>query len=143
MLQIGYRTMRKWLNILLYVGLMMFGTAAEAQSYATNSVLKDGSIYKIGVVKDGVYRITFDELTTAGIDVNTLNLNKIKCLLERYTFSSNSMTDNELKSQAVGDFGSILAQIPIVRKKVSDELHSAASQKNFFLFLKKIFFCSS
>ncbi|MBO7074826.1 MAG: type IX secretion system sortase PorU [Bacteroidales bacterium] len=77
MLQIGYRTMRKWLNILLYVGLMMFGTAAEAQSYATNSVLKDGSIYKIGVVKDGVYRITFDELTTAGIDVNTLNLNKI------------------------------------------------------------------
>jgi hypothetical protein len=69
--------MRKFLDILILVALMTSVTAAKAQGFATNSVLNDGTIYKIGVVKDGVYRITFDELMTAGIDVNTLNINKI------------------------------------------------------------------
>lgn len=50
-------------------------------------------------------------------DNYALCLDKIKVILERYNFSSNMMTDNELKSQVVGDFGAILAQMPIVRKK--------------------------
>lgn len=66
-------------------------------------------------------------------DNYALSLDKIKVILERYNFSSNMMTDNELKSQVVGDFGAILAQMPIVRKKVSDELHSVASQKNVII----------
>ena len=66
-------------------------------------------------------------------DNYALSLDKIKVILERYNFSSNMMTDKELKSQVVGDFGAILAQMPIVRKKVSDELHSVASQKNVII----------
>lgn len=66
-------------------------------------------------------------------DNYALSLDKIKVILERYNFSSNMMTDNELKLQVVGDFGSILAQIPMVREKVSDELHSVASQKNVII----------
>jgi cytidylate kinase len=66
-------------------------------------------------------------------DNYALSLDKIKVILERYNFSSNMMTDKELKSQVVGDIGAILAQMPIVRKKVSDELHSVASQKNVII----------
>ena len=69
--------MRKLLNILVLAVLMMLGTTSWAQGFAGNSVLKDGTIYKIGVVTDGVYRITFDELAAAGVDVNALNTNKI------------------------------------------------------------------
>ena len=69
--------MRRLLNILLLAALMTCETASLAQGFKENSVLKDGTIYKIGVVEDGVYRITFEELSAAGIDVNALNLNKI------------------------------------------------------------------
>lgn len=69
--------MRRLLYILLVFTLTMCGMTSWAQGFKENSVLKDGTIYKIGVVKDGVYRITFDEMSAAGIDVNALNLNKI------------------------------------------------------------------
>lgn len=69
--------MRKVLNILLLVTSMLYGMTSLAQGFKENSVLKDGTIYKIGVTDYGVYRITFEDLSAAGIDVNTLNLNKI------------------------------------------------------------------
>ena len=69
--------MRKLLDILLFAFFTMLGTTSWAQRYAENSVLKDGTIYKVGVVADGVYRITFEELAEAGVDVNSLNYNKI------------------------------------------------------------------
>lgn len=77
MFKIGHRKMRKLSKILFLSVLMVFGTTSWAQNFAENSVLKDGTIYKVGVVEDGVYRITFDEMAAAGIDVNSLNLNKI------------------------------------------------------------------
>lgn len=49
----------------------------SAQNYAENSVLKDGTIYKIGVTEDGFYRISFDELSAAGVDISALNHSKI------------------------------------------------------------------
>lgn len=69
--------MRKWLGILFLAAFLMFYTTSEAQGFAYNSVLRYGTIYKIGVVQNGVYRITFDELSDMGVDVNALNLNKI------------------------------------------------------------------
>ena len=69
--------MRKLLDILLFAVILMFSTTLKAQTFVENSVLKDGTIYKIGVVEDGVYRITYDELTAAGVDVNSLNRDKI------------------------------------------------------------------
>ena len=69
--------MRKLFDILLLAVFMALGVTSMAQGYASNSVLNDGTIYKVGVMADGVYRITFDELSDAGIDVNALNRNKI------------------------------------------------------------------
>ena len=69
--------MRKLLDILLFAVILMFSTTLKAQTFVENSVLKDGTIYKIGVVEDGVYRITYGELTAAGVDVNSLNRDKI------------------------------------------------------------------
>ena len=69
--------MKKSFDILLFFALLMFSVTSEAQTFVENSVLKDGTIYKIGVVEDGVYRVTFDELSAAGVDVNTLNRDKI------------------------------------------------------------------
>ena len=69
--------MRKLLNILFLAAFLTLGLTSQAQSYVNNSVLKDGTLYKIGVVEDGVYRITYDELAAAGIDVASLNRSKI------------------------------------------------------------------
>lgn len=69
--------MRKLLAILLFATFMALDVTSVAQSYAAHSVLKDGTIYKIGVVKDGMYRISYDDMAAAGIDVNVLNPNKI------------------------------------------------------------------
>ena len=64
-------------KILIFNVLMLWAGCLAAQQYANNSVLEDGTLYKIGVVEEGVYRISFDELALAGVDVASLNPNKI------------------------------------------------------------------
>lgn len=49
----------------------------EAQSFKNESVLNSGSWYKLGVTKDGIYRITYEDLLDMGIQPNTLNPKKI------------------------------------------------------------------
>jgi hypothetical protein len=39
-----------------------------SSTYATNSVLSENRFYKIRVAKSGVYKLTFDELATMGVD---------------------------------------------------------------------------
>ena len=68
---------RKVFKILIFSVLMLLMGYAEAQRFTDNSVLKDGDLYKIGVVGEGVYRICYDELAAAGVDVASLNPNKI------------------------------------------------------------------
>lgn len=48
----------------------------EAQSFKNESVLNRGSWYKLGVTKDGIYRITYEDLLDMGIQLNTLNPKK-------------------------------------------------------------------
>ena len=69
--------MKKVCNILIVTLLLTLSYVSEAHDFATNSVLKDGTIYKVGVVEDGVYRITFEQLAAIGVDVNALNINNI------------------------------------------------------------------
>jgi len=38
------------------------------KDWASNSLLKNGNYYKIGVQADGIYKITFEDLTTMGFD---------------------------------------------------------------------------
>ena len=68
---------RRLYKILFLLVFALSLDVVSAQEYTDTSVLSEGTIYKIGVVEDGMYRISFDELAAAGIDVNALNLNKI------------------------------------------------------------------
>lgn len=45
--------------------------------YASSSVLAVGNWYKLGVSQDGIYRITYDDLQTLGMDVNSIDPRRI------------------------------------------------------------------
>ncbi len=45
----------------------------QAQSYATNSVLKTGRWYKIAVSQDGIYRVDYNFLKNIGLDVDNID----------------------------------------------------------------------
>ncbi|MCS6990327.1 MAG: type IX secretion system sortase PorU [Chitinophagales bacterium] len=49
------------------------GVAQVRDQYAAHSVLSSGSWYKLGVMRDGLYRIDRQMLQQMGIDVNTLD----------------------------------------------------------------------
>lgn len=68
------RLLRKIFVVLLLVAVYM---TANGQTFAENSVLRDGTIYKIGVTETAIYRITFEELEAAGVDVSSLDIDKI------------------------------------------------------------------
>jgi hypothetical protein len=48
------------------------------KSQTTNSVLSNGDIYKIAVLQDGIYKITYQDLKSYGIDPESLNPRNIK-----------------------------------------------------------------
>lgn len=64
-------------KILLIIALIFTFSVASAQRYSESSVLADGTIYKIGVVSDAVYHITYDDLVAWGISPSSLNPKKI------------------------------------------------------------------
>lgn len=47
-------------------------------SYASNSVLASGTWFKIGVTKDGIYKVNYNFLKTLGADVNSINPQNIR-----------------------------------------------------------------
>lgn len=51
---------------------------ANANAYVANSVLKTGTWYKIGVTKDGLYKINYAYLKSLGIDMTILDPKKIR-----------------------------------------------------------------
>jgi len=53
---------------LLFLSLLLTGrpVAAQSNSYATSSVLKEGSWTKIAVIKSGIYKLTWSELKSMG-----------------------------------------------------------------------------
>ncbi len=48
------------------------------KSFTTNSVLESGDWFKIAVVNDGVFKITYDFLKDLGMDINNVNPSAIK-----------------------------------------------------------------
>lgn len=50
----------------------------NTQSFATNSVLASGDWYRIGVTRDGIYKVSFDDLMDLGIDPATLSFASIR-----------------------------------------------------------------
>lgn len=45
---------------------------ASVRAYAANSVLQSGTWYKVSVQKDGVYKVTYDDLAAMGVPVASL-----------------------------------------------------------------------
>jgi hypothetical protein len=71
--------MQKRLQILLVVFFCYFGSNIFAQrQYATNSVLSTSEWYKIGIVKEGVYKIDVPFLSQLGFNANQLSSSRIK-----------------------------------------------------------------
>jgi len=64
-------------KILLIIAFVLVSNVASAQRHSESSVLADGTIYKIGVVSDAVYHITYDDLVAWGISPSSLNPKKI------------------------------------------------------------------
>jgi hypothetical protein len=48
------------------------------KSFATNSVLESGDWYKIAVLDDGVFKLSYDFLKNLGLDIDNLNPNNFK-----------------------------------------------------------------
>lgn len=51
--------------------------STATHDYASSSVLASGNWFKLGVSQDGIYRITYDDLQTLGIDVNSIDPRRI------------------------------------------------------------------
>jgi hypothetical protein len=52
--------------------------AKKAAANAAHSVLQEGDWYKIGVQSDGVYRLTYDDLSSLGLSMSTVNPAQLK-----------------------------------------------------------------
>ena len=50
----------------------------KQNSYVSNSVLADGKWLKVGVTKDGIYKVDYRFLKKAGIDVESINPNNLR-----------------------------------------------------------------
>lgn len=53
-------------------------TSGVARSYASNSVLSNGSWYKLATVKDGIYRLDYSYFQSLGVDPANINPNTIR-----------------------------------------------------------------
>ncbi|MAX78878.1 MAG: hypothetical protein CL843_01720 [Crocinitomicaceae bacterium] len=52
--------------------------SSRARSYKLNSVLRAGDWFKIGVHEDGIYKLTYNQLSELGMDVSSLNSNELR-----------------------------------------------------------------
>jgi hypothetical protein len=67
------------LKTLLVVFFFSYGGLVFAQrQYAVNSVLSTGDWYKVGIVKEGIYKIDVPFLSQLGININQLSSTSIK-----------------------------------------------------------------
>ncbi len=66
------------IRVLRYTLLLLLASnVLYAQNYTDNSVLKNGTWYKIAVTEEGIYKITYDDLMDYGVNVDDINPKKI------------------------------------------------------------------
>lgn len=51
--------------------------AAGGNDYASSSVLSTGNWYKLAIAQDGIYRLTYDDLESLGVDVESIDPRRI------------------------------------------------------------------
>ncbi len=60
-------------------GALKVGTAGvTARVYATNSVLSTGDWYKVSVINDGIYKVTYEYLNTMGVQLNNVSTQALR-----------------------------------------------------------------
>lgn len=65
------------LRTLFLLLLVVVTSVTYAQNYSYESVLKDGTWFKIGVKDDGVYKISYNDLINLGVDIDNVKPKKI------------------------------------------------------------------
>ena len=84
-----------------------------SQTYTNNSVLSEGQMYKIEVKETGIYKITGNQLSDAGIDLSTINGSNLQLFgnggkpLEELIASEryDDLVENAIKVSTDGSFG--------------------------------------
>jgi hypothetical protein len=65
-------------NVMMVIAGALILLGYSLNSYAQNSVLSEGSWFKISVTETGVHKITFDDLVSYGIDPTSINPQNIR-----------------------------------------------------------------
>ncbi|EAY25542.1 type IX secretion system sortase PorU [Microscilla marina] len=68
----------KYITSLIFACLLLFQHPTQAQNFASSSVLGTGTWYKIGTTQQGIYKIDYNFLKDAGVDVDNINPRNIQ-----------------------------------------------------------------
>jgi len=127
------------------------GLQLKAGNYVEHSVLADGDWFKVSVVDDGIYRITYQELSNMGMDVNSIDPKNIRIYGNGGGMLSESTTQfcyDDLQENAIyvsgeqdgsfdsGDYIIFYGQSPHVWKYDNNyyrELHLYADYNYYFI----------
>ena len=90
--------------VLLLVGNVLWAQSSDGSRYASNSVLASGKWYKVGISESGIYRLTYTDLTTLGMDVDHIDPRHLR------VYHNGGGLLNEINSQPRFDD---LVEIPI------------------------------
>lgn len=71
-------TKRIAILILLFVGYCLWAQAQDGSRYASKSVLSSGDWYKVGISETGIYKLTYSDLSTLGMDVDNIDPRHIR-----------------------------------------------------------------
>ena len=97
--------------ILLFVGSALLAQASERPKYASSSVLSSGNWYKVGLSASGIYKLTYSDLSSLGMDVDHLNPQNLR------VYHNGGGLLNEINSQPRFDD---LTEVPIYVAGESD-----------------------
>lgn len=62
-----------------FIACLLWGTThTQAQTFANQSVLTQGNWFKIGVTQRGIYKMDYNFLKNAGVDVDNINPQNIQ-----------------------------------------------------------------
>ena len=64
--------------LVFLLGCPVFGQTASAGHFADHSVLSTGKWYKVGIAESGVYKLTYSDLSSLGMDVDRVNPRNIR-----------------------------------------------------------------
>lgn len=95
----------------LFLGCFLTVQLPAQESYAEHSVLSSGKWYKVGIPETGIYRLTYTDLASLGMDVDHLNPKSIRI------YHNGGGMLNELNADPVIDD---LAEIPVFVAGESD-----------------------